>query len=259
MTISSERPADTAGTTARGMREIAHGELLAHSNTDAVWGWDTPAGRLRFARRAQLVTEAARMKPGDRVLELGCGTGLFTEAFAHSGADITAVDISPPLLERARTRNRDAANVTFVLGQFESAEFGPPFDAIVGSSILHHLDVARALGRSHELLKAGGRMAFAEPNMLNPQVFAERAFRFLPPFNRYMSPDETAFIRFRLRGLIERAGFIDVRIVPFDFLHPATPPSLIPAVGALGRVAERLWGVREISGSLLISCRKPAA
>ena len=243
--------------TARGAREIAHGELLAQTDTEAVWGWDTPAGRLRFARRARLILDASEIRPHDGVLELGCGTGMFTEVFARSGADLTAIDISPHLIERARQRELAAGNVTFVLGQFETTEFGHLFDAIIGSSVLHHLDFASTLDRSRALLRSGGRMAFAEPNMLNPQVFTERALRRFPPFNRYMSPDETAFVRFSLRGVLERAGFVDVRIVPFDFLHPSTPPRFIPAVQALGRIAERAWGFREISGSLLISCRKP--
>jgi SAM-dependent methyltransferase len=242
--------------TARGLREIAHGKLLAQGDTEMLWGWTSPAGQQRFKRRAELILSSAAIRPGQKVLELGCGTGMFTDVFRHSRATIHALDISPDLLQRARARIQAAENVIFIVGEFESSNVDSPFDAIIGSSVLHHLDIERAVARCLLLLKPGGRIAFAEPNMLNPQVFIERALRFVPPFSRYTSPDETAFIRFRLCAVLERAGFEDVRIRPFDFLHPATPAACIPVVSALGRMLERTPGVREISGSLLISCRK---
>ena len=71
------------------------------------------------------------------------------------------------------------------------------------------------------------------------------------------SPDETAFVRRGLRRLLEHAGFTDVEITPFDWLHPSTPPSLIPFVRLAGQLAERLPGVREFAGSLYIRARVP--
>ena len=70
----------------RGRREIIHSRSLATVNTEAVWGWGTPAGRIRARRRAALVSTAAGLCPGIRVLEVGCGTGVFTEMFAQTGA-----------------------------------------------------------------------------------------------------------------------------------------------------------------------------
>src|SRR5215470_6599353 len=92
----------------RGDREIEHGKRLAALETETVWGWGTPAGRLRAKRRAMLIGEGARLGPGVRVLEIGCGTGLFTEAFAATGADIVAVDISPELVDIAKRRGLPA-------------------------------------------------------------------------------------------------------------------------------------------------------
>jgi len=61
------------------------------------------------------------------------------------------------------------------------------------------------------------RPIFAESNMLNSQIYCERHFRrFFPQ----VSPDETAFVRTRLRRDLERAGFISVSIQAFDWLHP---------------------------------------
>jgi 2-polyprenyl-3-methyl-5-hydroxy-6-metoxy-1,4-benzoquinol methylase len=237
----------------RAAHEIEHGKYLAAGATEALWGWGTPAGTRRAARRGDLILEGARIGPSSRVMEIGCGTGLFTERFAQSGAQIVAVDLSPDLLALARQRH--LPNVRFLEQSFEDCAVDGPFDAVIGSSVLHHLDLDRAWPRIFALLKPGGRLSFAEPNMLNPQVFCERHFRRLFP---QVSPDETAFVRRRLARELARVGFTSIDIQPFDWLHPATPPALIPGVSAVGRILEAVWPVREFAGSLRIRAVRPA-
>ncbi|MGD0482326.1 MAG: methyltransferase [Terracidiphilus sp.] len=238
----------------RAEHEVSHGRWLAEQDTEKVWGWNTPAGRLRAQRRAQRIIDGARVQQCGHVLEIGCGTGLFTAMFAATGAQIVAVDISPELLAKARLRNLPVAQVTFLEKRFEDCEIDGPFDAVVGSSILHHLDIDQAIERIKALLKRGGRISFAEPNMLNPQVFLERRFHYLPMF-AYTSPDETAFVRWKLAEKLRKAGFHDITVVPFDWLHPFTPKPLIGAVRSIGTLLEAIPGAREFSGSLAISAQ----
>jgi len=201
-----------------------------------------------------MIREGAALAQGKKALEVGCGTGLFTEALAKSNAEIIAVDLSPVLVERARERCAGLSNVQFLVTDFESAAVSGGFDAVVGSSILQHLELPRAIEKMFLLLRPGGYLSFAEPNLLNPQVYAERRFRrFFPS----VSPDETAFLRWSIRNVLLRAGFEDVRIACFDWLHPATPKPLIPLISALGSLAEVIPGVREFSGSLAISAKRP--
>lgn len=241
--------------THRGNNEIEHGKYLAAGDTEHVWGWGTPAGKLRAKRRAELISAAAGLTTGMNVLEIGCGTGNFTELFAVSGSNILAVDISPDLLAKARERNLPQDQVQFMEMRFEDAQVCGPFDAVIGSSVLHHLELPRALEKIQALLKTGGKFSFAEPNMLNPQVYLERRFSHWPMFS-HVSPDETAFIRWKLKQMMTEAGFSDIRIKPFDWLHPATPKALIPPVALLGRMLETLPLLREFSGSLLIQAMK---
>ena len=241
----------------RSAHEVEHGQRLAAEDPEAAWGWNTPAGQLRARRRANLIMDGARLRPGIRVLEIGCGTGNFTRVFAESGADIIAVDISPDLLEGARKRNLPTDRIRFECRRFEDCRSDGPFDAVVGSSILHHLEIQPALHQIRELLKPGGVMSFAEPNMLNPQVFMERKLRFMRRVFWYVSPDETAFVRWRLHNQLQTCGFECIKLTPFDWLHPKTPPMAIPIVQTCGRFVEWLPLAREFAGSLHILAARP--
>jgi 2-polyprenyl-3-methyl-5-hydroxy-6-metoxy-1,4-benzoquinol methylase len=247
----------------RAMHEIEHGRKLAAADVETMWGWGTHAGRLRMKRRAALIARGAGLVPGLRVLEIGCGTGLFTEAFAAFGVHLTAVDISADLLAKAHQRVLAEDQVRFLEGRFEDCTFDDPeaptwvdgpFDAVIGSSVLHHLDVDAAIPHLYRMLKPGARLSFAEPNLLNPQIFAERTFRTWFPS---VSQDETAFVRWRVRTLLRDHEFEEIDVRPFDWLHPATPKRLLPVVRELGTILESLPVVREFSGSLLIQARRP--
>lgn len=230
--------------------EIEHGELIA-PHAETVWNWSSPAGQLRAKRRGRLVAEAASLGPGVRALEIGCGTGLFTEMFVAAGADVVAIDISEPLLDQARDREL-GERATFMCADAEALSFDDgSFDAVVGSSVLHHLDVSLALPELARVLKPGGVLALAEPNMMNPQIALQRNVPMLREWAGE-SPEETAFVRWRLRREMTACGFEGVSIEPFDFLHPATPKALIPLVRGMGGALERLPVLREIAGSLMI-------
>jgi SAM-dependent methyltransferase len=234
----------------RGQHEIAHGKKLSENNPEQTWGWGTPAGRIRAGRRARLISAAAGLRSGMRALEIGCGTGLFTEYFARSGAQIVALDISEELLAGARQRHLPET-VTFVCSPFEALSADEPFDAVIGSSVLHHLDIESALGHIHRLLKPGGVMSFAEPNMLNPQIMIQKNIPWVKA-RLGDSPDETAFFRWRLAAQMRKIGFCDIEIIPLDWLHPAIPPGLIDFVQKAGGWFEKAPLLRELAGSLYI-------
>lgn len=239
----------------RAEHEIQHGKLLAEADTETLWGWGTPSGRMRAQRRAELIGAGAQLSSTSRVLEIGCGTGMFTEMFSQTGCEIVAVDISETLLRKATLRNLPKEKVRFVQKRFEDCKEYGPFDAVIGSSVLHHLELHEAVPNIYELLKPNGIMSFAEPNMLNPQVFIERKLRGFFP---YISPDETAFIRWNFARDLKQAGFCDVQISPFDWLHPSVPEKLTGAVSALGNILEQFPFVREFSGSLYIRAVRPS-
>ena len=239
----------------RAQNEISHGRKLTELGAERVWGWGTPAGEVRAARRAEWIARAAMLQPGVRALEIGCGTGIFTEKFASTGADILAVDISEELLQQARARNLPPT-VTFACTPFEDLSVDQPFDAVIGSSILHHLDVDPSLSRIYSLLKPGGVACFSEPNMLNPQIMTQKNVTWIKE-QLGDSPDETAFFRWQIVSLLRKTGFVGIQVTPMDWLHPLTHPAMIPTMNKIGVVLEKLLLIREFAGSLYIHAQRP--
>jgi len=233
--------------------EIEHGKYLLAHGAGKIWNWETPAGKLRWARRVEML--ASHLRPGQKVLEIGCGMGYFTCSLASSGAEITAIDISPDLLEVAR-RDCPAENVSFeVQNAYAMTYADKSFDSVVGSSVLHHLEIDAALNEVHRVLKAGGSIYFTEPNMMNPQIAVQKN---VPAIKKRLgdSPNETAFFRWLLQRRLERAGFRHVQIQPFDFLHPRLSPAWIPRFQAFANLLEHVPLISEIAGSLYIRAVK---
>ena len=239
----------------RNQHEIEHGRMLASKGAESIWGWESPAGKVRAQRRARLIL--SRIPSGNKqsYLEIGCGTGDFTRLFSQSGASITAVDISEDLTAIARKNLSDNPNVDVITSSFEDLPKDVKYDAVIGSSVLHHLDIQPALAQIFNLLVPGGTLSFAEPNMLNPQIMVQKN---IPWIKKKMgdSPDETAFFRWQISTYLQKTGFIDIQVTPFDWLHPLIPPSLITTISSIGSVFEKIPVVKEFAGSLLISARK---
>jgi SAM-dependent methyltransferase len=237
--------------------EIAHGRLLAQGDPESTWGWGSPAGKVRAQRRAGLIAEGGALGRAKRILEIGCGTGLFTQIFASlCPGEITAIDISPELLAGAKSRGLAPDRVRFANVSLDDLIDTSGFDAVVGSSILHHLPLETSLQKMYDLLPPGGRLCFSEPNMLNPQIALQKN---IPWLKRMMgdSPDETAFVRWSLTKALKRAGFTNICIQPFDWLHPAVPKELVGIVSAAGLLLEAVPAIREFAGSLCVKAVRP--
>src|SRR5574341_1740636 len=159
--------ASRADTAARLAREIEHHRRIAE-NAEAIWNWESPAGRVRADRRADLFVRLGKLGPCTRALELGCGTGVFLSKVARCGAAIHGLDLSMDLLSKARARLMDFDNARLDRGNAEELPYPSGcFDVVYGSSVLHHLDLEAALRETFRVLKPGGRAVFAEPNVLN--------------------------------------------------------------------------------------------
>ena len=237
----------------RKENEIKHGAIIAGNAAD-IWGWGSPSGKVRAKRRAQLIIKYGLIEKGKSVLDIGCGTGIFSRYFAETGATVTSMDISPALIEQAKKET--TLPITYLLGDAERLPFPDgSFDVVAGSSILHHLDPVVAMKEVYRVLRPNGRCAFAEPNMMNPQIALQKNIPFIKE-KLGDSPDERAFFRWQIADVLRRLQFSDVTVFPYDFLHPLVPQSMITIVSGIGSILERLPIVKEIAGSLIIAGRK---
>jgi SAM-dependent methyltransferase len=238
---------------------VAHGLEIAEQGEE-VWNWSSPAGRARMDRRVDLFTDSLGLDGArKRVLELGCGTGLYTERLAARCGSLVAVDISDALLTRARARVT-VPHVRFLVQDLEAIQpeqLGGPFDAVYGCSVLHHLDLDVTLPQLRAILAPGAQMAFSEPNLLNPQVQLMFS-RFAWARRRWATSDtEMAFYPWELRRIFVRHGFQVAQLFPFDFMHPAVPAASVPWARAADQFLERMPLVRSLGGSCFVHVRVP--
>lgn len=123
---------------------------------------DTDFDALYTRATARRVT--AHVRPGDRVLEAGCATGLMTAALVEAGARVTAVDRSPEYLERLHARALPGV-VTLCRDLDAHPLPSGPFDHVVATNLLHELsDPAAFLARVGETLGPRGVAHVTVPN-----------------------------------------------------------------------------------------------
>ncbi|MFZ5585266.1 MAG: methyltransferase domain-containing protein [Thermodesulfobacteriota bacterium] len=239
---------------ARPQREADHFTQLYTASGHTWWGNLTAAGQRRNDRRLELLRERLAITPATRILEVGCGAGEYTRRLARLGCPVTAIDITPVLVENAR-RTIPGQQMRFMVMDATAPDLpAGSFDVVFGKSILHHIDYRRALANYRRLLAPGGSIFFSEPNLLNPINFFGLK---LPVLRRRLefSEDEIAFTRGQLEAVLTGLGYSQVRVEHFDFLFPRIPDRLIDAVDRLGRTLEKTPLLRAFSGSLLMTAQ----
>ena len=106
------------------------------------------------------IAGTADLAPGEPVLEIGCGTGRATQGLARLGAPILALDPGPALLEVARARLADFANVRFAEATFEAWPLEPEtFKLVAAAQSWHWIAPEVRFVKAAAALKAGGFLA----------------------------------------------------------------------------------------------------
>ncbi len=170
----------------------------------------------------------ADVKPGNRLLDLACGTGIVARVAAEQGVSVTGGDINPGMLAVAADRARDL-RVAFQLADAQALPFeDESFDALICQQGLQFFpDKPVAISECFRVLRPGGRAVFCTARGLdeNPLMRSQVA-----AFGSHLGNDTTMAIRAvcgftdqkETQALFERAGFRPVKIerVVLDLVAP---------------------------------------
>jgi dolichol-phosphate mannosyltransferase len=226
---------------------------------EAYWARYPATSPTRLRWRAQAVRHALHVTAGESILEIGAGSGLWTEhvrASVGAGPSITEAVFNADLAVEAESRAVPDCELVLVrAGDDLPAE---SFDYVIGTAILSHDRYQENLDWIRSLLRPGGQLLFFEANYWNPQVFAKAQSLRVAAWSGN-AECQIALRKPALARALVRQGFVGEQIVPYDILHPRTPGRMVRMMQSAAFVAEHLPGLREMCGTLFISARRPEA
>jgi trans-aconitate methyltransferase len=159
-------------------------------------------------------------KPGERILDLGCGTGQLTQKIAEHGADVVGLDASPEMIGQAR---QNFPSLRFLLQDAANMNFREEFDAIFSNAALHWMLDAPSVAKSmFRALRKGGRMVAELGGKGNiRQIEAATEAVLLRYLGDGLPPRRTFFPSIgEYAGLLESCGLEVRSAVLFDRLTP---------------------------------------
>jgi SAM-dependent methyltransferase len=171
----------------------------------------------------RLAQEALAPEAGERILDIGCGTGATTLALADAvGAQgaVVGVDVSATLLSVARERARGTANVSFLEADAQTQAFDERFDgAFSRFGVMFFEDPVAAFGNIARALRPGGRLAFvcwqaaAHSDWWTLPLNVAARYVELPPPSDPNAPGPFALAdAVRLRRILREAGFTEISL-----------------------------------------------
>ncbi len=123
--------------------------------------YETELGQTVDEVEKNLVFELLKPLPGQKILELGCGTGNYLIELAQRGLEVTGLDLSPAMLAQAKKKLKDRGLKARLL-QADIHHWQPPrekFEAVLSVTTLEFLEApAQVLAKAFESLKPGGRL-----------------------------------------------------------------------------------------------------
>jgi ubiquinone/menaquinone biosynthesis C-methylase UbiE len=204
---------------------------------DRADSWDD-GGASGLGQVVDAVLAAADHRGGGQVLDLGCGTGQLSIPLAEAGADVTAVDISPLMIEKlaAKAETAGIRNLKGVVVSMEELDVPPQsLDLVVSNYALHHLrddEKVALLEKAHRWLRPGGKLVVGDmmfgrgASSRDREIIASKMMVFLRrgPSGWWRILKNVGRFGLRVgerpvsietwRSYFDSAGFADVTVVP---------------------------------------------
>lgn len=205
-------------------------------NADQIAYWNGPGGQRWVDRQAKqdillkpvadLLLDRSRVRAGERILDVGCGSGATTFAFAQRTGPtghVTAVDISAPMLSRARELAPTGSPIDFILADATIYPFVPDsIDLLVSRfGVMFFADPALSFANMHRAMQRSGRLTFAcwrqpreNPLFMVPLQAVYQHVPRLPP----VGPEDPGPFAFaseeRVTRILKAAGFSAIAMEP---------------------------------------------
>ncbi len=232
------------------------GKSLAELAADQAAHWKGAGGRSwmgSIERIERSVAEfsasalaAADVRPGETVIDVGCGLGGTTAVLAEKADSVLGVDISDMLIEAARAKG--IARADFRVADAATYPFGPAFADLVFSrfGVMFFADPVAAFRNLRQALKPSGRLVFLcwRTAAENPWSLApvRAAAPFLPPLPRPGPEDPGQFSfgeRARVERILTQAGFGSLSLESLDrpVFMGASVGDIVEAAGRFGPLA----------------------
>jgi SAM-dependent methyltransferase len=232
-------------------------------HADQIAYWNGPGGAQWVAQQAHTdaqlspitnaVLAAAGARPGERILDIGCGCGTTTMLLADIAGHVTGLDVSAPMLGWARKRGGGRTNIDWVLADAATHAFAPAsFDLLFSRfGVMFFGDPVAAFANLHTALKPGGRMVFVcwRPFDENPwmRVPLHAAYEHIPRLPKPGADDPGPFAfadRDRVTRILTDAGWAAPKFTPVDVLLD------LGAGGGLDRAVEQACNIGAASRAL---------
>ncbi len=164
---------------------------------------------------SRLVIELAKIRRGDTVLDVGCGTGNLTltaQSYAGPSGKVYGIDAAPEMIEVAKSKaSRSGLDVVFQVGLIEQLAFpDATFDVVISRLVMHHLpdDLKRkGLAEMLRVLKPGGHLVIAD---FNPPINPVLRYITSPLVGARMMQTNV----WSLPAMLASAGFVEVASGP---------------------------------------------
>jgi 2-polyprenyl-6-hydroxyphenyl methylase / 3-demethylubiquinone-9 3-methyltransferase len=232
----------------RGMPEPAkYDRLVEMQSPDVWWTLEGPLGGLHLlnALRVPYFEKILGGHAGKRILDVGCGGGIYAESAARAGAEVVGIDPSPRSIEAARGHaKQQGLKIDYRVGTAEEFTTDKPFDAVMAVDVLEHVeDLDASLDACARALKPGGVFGFLTHNQtLEAFTFliwkGEYELGFIPKgnhdFHKFIPP---ADLEARLRARSLRPA--ELRGLQFDLDAGRVEFAPTPAISYIG------YAVRE--------------
>ena len=198
--------------------------------------------------------------PENSILEVGSGSCQWAREISEANGNlnpICAATLNKELFEENNLASFPENIERIHLDEFPGKLITRQFDFIVGYQLLTDENAGVLLSEIKKLLKPGGQILFFDPNPWNPYYRVRRFVSKIFLFFKQAEKNES-LNRIDLFALLSEAGYIKIKILPYDFLFPPLPKILLWPMKNQSLILENFPYVRNFSGSLFIWAQKPA-